>query len=130
MKQYGFDRLSRDLLILSVVCGAIAACTFFTWAGPILSAVAAVLALAVLLRAVSDKKERRQDELLGYERVTEAVKGFFSRLFGHRNGSATREAGYKYFKCPACGQQMRAPKGRGRIRVTCSGCGNVFERNV
>ena len=37
---------------------------------------------------------------------------------------------YKYFKCPSCGQVLRAPKGRGRIRVTCSRCHDVFERKV
>ena len=131
MKQYGFDRLSRDILILSVACGVPAACLSFTAAGPVLSAVAAVLALAVLLRAVSDKKERRQDELLGYERLTGAVTGFFKRLFGGAGKDRTvREAGYKYFSCPGCGRQMRAPKGRGRIRVTCSSCGRVFEKKV
>lgn len=37
---------------------------------------------------------------------------------------------YRYFKCPSCGQTLRAPKGRGRIRVTCSSCHNVFEKKV
>ena len=33
---------------------------------------------------------------------------------------------YKYFKCSKCGQKMRAPRGKGKIRVTCSKCKNVF----
>lgn len=33
---------------------------------------------------------------------------------------------YKYFKCPQCKQKMRAPRKKGKIRVTCSKCKNVF----
>ncbi len=33
---------------------------------------------------------------------------------------------YKYFKCPKCGQRLRAPKKKGKIRVTCSKCSNIF----
>lgn len=37
---------------------------------------------------------------------------------------------YMFFDCPGCGQKMRAPKGRGRIRVTCPKCGRTFETEV
>ncbi len=33
---------------------------------------------------------------------------------------------YKYFKCPECGQKIRAPRNKGKIRVTCSKCKHVF----
>ena len=32
----------------------------------------------------------------------------------------------KYFRCPQCKQMMRAPRHKGKIRVTCSKCGHVF----
>ena len=35
---------------------------------------------------------------------------------------------YCFFKCPQCGTVLRVPKGKGRIRITCRTCGNVFER--
>lgn len=34
---------------------------------------------------------------------------------------------HSYFKCPNCGQQLRVPKGKGTIRVTCRGCGASFQ---
>ena len=35
-----------------------------------------------------------------------------------------------YFKCPNCGQQLRAPKGKGKISVTCRSCGVSFEEKT
>ena len=37
---------------------------------------------------------------------------------------------YAYFQCPSCGQKMRAPRKKGKIRVRCHGCGNSFEKKV
>lgn len=37
---------------------------------------------------------------------------------------------YAYFKCPECRQKMRAPKGKGKIKVKCHKCGNEFSRKV
>ena len=43
---------------------------------------------------------------------------------------AQKDPGYKTFSCPNCKQKMRAPKGRGKIRVTCHSCGHIFEKKV
>lgn len=37
---------------------------------------------------------------------------------------------YKIFKCPSCKQKLRAPRGRGKIEVTCSKCHTVFIKKV
>lgn len=37
---------------------------------------------------------------------------------------------YAYFKCPGCGQKMRAPKGKGTIKVRCHACNATFNKNV
>ncbi len=37
---------------------------------------------------------------------------------------------YAYFTCPKCGQEMRAPKGKGKILVTCKNCGEKFEKKT
>lgn len=33
---------------------------------------------------------------------------------------------YKYFKCPNCKQELRVPRGRGKIAVTCKKCNTKF----
>ncbi|MEI5989281.1 hypothetical protein [Enterococcus crotali] len=37
---------------------------------------------------------------------------------------------YTFFKCPNCKQQLRAPKGKGKIKVTCSTCKEQFNKMV
>lgn len=37
---------------------------------------------------------------------------------------------YSYFYCPKCSFPLRAPRGKGRIRVTCSQCGHQFIKKV
>ena len=37
---------------------------------------------------------------------------------------------YRYFLCPSCGLKMRAPVGKGRIKVKCNKCGKEFETIV
>lgn len=34
---------------------------------------------------------------------------------------------YKHGTCPECGQKVRVPRGKGKLRVTCPKCGSKFE---
>lgn len=43
-------------------------------------------------------------------------------------GAAWRELRtYKHAKCTSCGQRVRVPRGKGRLRVTCPKCSTKFE---
>lgn len=37
---------------------------------------------------------------------------------------------YVYFKCPGCGQKMRAPREKGKIKVSCHKCSTSFHKKV
>mgnify|MGYP006916048174 CR=1 FL=1 len=50
----------------------------------------------------------------------------FSRWFSSRKQQWRDRKTYRYFRCPQCKQRIRAPRGKGKIRVTCSKCKNVF----
>ncbi len=39
-----------------------------------------------------------------------------------------QKAIYKYFKCPMCKQQVRVPRGHGKIIITCPKCREEFAR--
>lgn len=34
---------------------------------------------------------------------------------------------YKHVKCTSCGQKVRVPRNKGKLRVTCPKCGSKFE---
>jgi hypothetical protein len=37
---------------------------------------------------------------------------------------------FKFFKCPTCGDNVRVPRGLGRVSVTCRKCGERFEKKT
>ena len=37
---------------------------------------------------------------------------------------------YRFFKCPTCKQQVRVPKGHGKIEITCPKCRETFIRRT
>ena len=36
---------------------------------------------------------------------------------------------YKFFKCPTCKQEVRVPKGHGKIEITCPKCRERFVKH-
>lgn len=58
-------------------------------------------------------------------RFMKAARPFLSWLRLRRNIHRDKE--HVYFKCPSCGQQLRVPRGKGKITVTCRGCGASFQ---
>lgn len=46
--------------------------------------------------------------------------------FGSAKTRFAQRKVYRYFRCPRCRQQLRVPRGRGRISITCPKCGTSF----
>ncbi|NLD19282.1 MAG: hypothetical protein GX663_03410 [Clostridiales bacterium] len=64
---------------------------------------------------------------------------------GTYNGGSSRNAGsargfsgfstsddpnHKILRCPGCGEKLRVPKGKGKIRIKCPHCNTEFEKKV
>lgn len=81
-----------------------------------------ILIIVSLYRSLSRNLERRRAE---NARFLQAVRPIARRWNTFRARAHDRE--HRYFKCPNCGQQMRVPRGKGRITVHCRSCGAVFE---
>ncbi len=66
------------------------------------------------------------------EKYLEIKNSFTKPKKKQTGGSEVRrsDSRYRFFNCPGCGQKMRAPEGKGRIRVKCPECGKIFETEV
>lgn len=116
MGRYGVDQFSIFLLIAGLV---------FTIFGRLfwpLVFLGDLLYFYALFRLLSRNIMARQKELAGFLSVWKPVKNWFQ--FQSMRFSQRKQ--YKYFKCPNCKQQLRAPRGRGHIEVTCQKCHQVF----
>lgn len=129
--RYGMDRLNRTLIFAAV---GISIVSLFlsraSTAGLILSGVSTVLLLAALLRMFSRNFAARQSELYRYLAIENKVRAFWARLRGGYRKQADElkdRRKYKYLRCTQCAQRLRVPKGKGKLRVTCTRCGNRFE---
>lgn len=81
-----------------------------------------LLLFLTLFRMLSRNLDKRRAENAKFLQVVRPIK---HRFLSHR--ARVKDKEHRYFKCPNCGQQMRVPKGKGRITVHCRTCGATFE---
>jgi hypothetical protein len=118
MGRNGVDQLSIALLILGLLISIIGR-IFWLWP---LMAVCYLLYIWALFRMLSKNLTARRKENQWFLRIWKPVCGWISF---HCMAFRDRKQ-YKYFKCPNCGLRLRAPKGRGKIMVTCRSCHKEF----
>lgn len=81
-----------------------------------------IIMILWIFRVFSKNVSKRQAENTRYQYRIQKIRRKISSLKQHWKDRKT----YKYFRCPQCKQNMRAPKHKGKIRVTCSKCSHVF----
>ncbi|MDB1678914.1 MULTISPECIES: hypothetical protein [Enterococcus] len=124
--RYGkFDALNRLLLI-----GALLFSLFRRWLPFFIGYFVFALLIGVILyRFLSTKIYPRLNENQRFLKFAEQIKEKAHR-FSSKQPKKTTVNHYTFFACPTCHQNQRAPKGKGRIRVTCKKCGTQFETKV
>ncbi len=120
MGRNGTDQLSIALLIAGFV---ISLFSNFFW--PLIFLSYAIY-IWMLFRMFSRNVPARQRENQVFLRVWRPITQWFSF---QRTRFRDRKL-YRYFKCPHCGLRLRAPKGRGKIQVTCQKCHTEFIKRV
>lgn len=81
-----------------------------------------LLLLYAYFRMLSRNVHKRYAENIAFMQKTAGVRAKFGQL---QQRFALRKT-YRYFSCPHCRQQVRVPKGRGKISITCPKCGTQF----
>ena len=116
--RYGNDQLNIFLVVLYLILYLVYALTSFA---PIYW-VATVLIFWALFRLFSRNLAKRREENQKFLRKADPFLRWY-RL--HR--TMMRDKEHRYFKCPNCGQHLRVPRGKGKITVSCRGCGASFQ---
>ena len=116
--RYGGDQLNIFLLGLYLVLYLI------SWLAnlPLLYWLSLAVFAAVLYRMLSRNYARRREENARFMKLAGPVLSWL-RL----RRTIRRDKDHMYFKCPSCGQQLRVPRGKGKITVTCRSCGALFQ---
>lgn len=114
----GTDQLGLFTLVLYLVVWVI--WSFTQWA--VFSILEMILLFITLYRMLSRNLTKRRAENAKFLQKVRPIK---NRILSKRVQMKDKE--HRYFKCPNCGQQMRVPRGKGRITVHCRTCGATFE---
>lgn len=119
--RYGADQFSRFLNLFALVLLIL---------GIFLSRFLYLLGLVVLgyqvFRMFSRNTYRRRAENQWYLGKRYAVSVWFDQHFGKQRSRFQQRKVYRYFRCPQCRQELRVPRGRGKISITCPKCGTQF----
>lgn len=115
--RYGTDKLNLALLIAGLLLSLVGSLLFWP-----VTLLADALYIWALFRTFSRNIPARQREYAAFLRFWGPVESWLRT----RKVRFAQRKQYKYFKCPSCRQELRAPRGRGKIEVTCQKCHNVF----
>ena len=126
------NRVSLGCLIVailftfvSLVClrhEALTASTVFRILYYVVYGIGIVLAILWIFHVFSRNVSKRQAENTRFEYRMQKIR---RKLASLKQRWKDRKD-YKYFRCPNCKQMIRAPRHKGKIRVTCSKCGHIF----
>ena len=123
----GPDHISLAVLILALIVDVVFMFTNVKLVGQILSLI--IIAYAIFRMFSKNVTQRRTENykfVAWWSRLIGGIKGFFARIKYRAQDAKT----HKIFKCPNCKQKLRVPKGKGKITITCSKCGNKFTKKT
>ena len=110
--RYGTDRLNMVILAAGVATCLIGTLIPGVVAKLVFTAVSYGLMIWAICRTMSRNTYARYQENQKFSR-------FFDRL---------KDRQHRYYDCPKCRQNVRVPRGKGKIAITCPKCGERFIR--
>ena len=108
--RYGNDKLNMAILIAGLVVSIVNIFMPFAAVRLVLTLVSYVLMGLAIFRCLSRNTYKRYRENRRY------------LLWLQRY----RDKQHRYFDCPRCRQQVRVPKGKGKINISCPKCNHRF----
>ncbi len=80
-------------------------------------------AILFIFRMLSRNIEARRKENQKFLEITAPVRKITRKYKRRIRDGKT----YKYFSCPNCRKELRVPRGRGKIEITCPHCRHHFQ---
>jgi hypothetical protein len=127
LAQFMYGRYGTDAFTIFLLFAGIVVSIFGQIFGLlILIILSYAIYIYAIFRTFSKNISARQKELFYFNKVWTPIKKWFKieMMIWHDRKQ------YKYFRCPNCRQRLRAPRGRGRIEVTCQRCRKQFVKKV
>ena len=123
--RYGIDSLGYTLIIVSLVMSLVSSLTAAIWGtfSTVIWILSYVLLVWEIFRMLSRNimaRRRENDVFFGwFKPIKKFVKLSSNKLRDRKT--------HKYFVCPKCKNNLRVPKGRGEITITCPVCKTRFD---
>lgn len=121
--RYGVDQFAKFTMGVALVSIILA---IFTRRGSAVGAFLDTLGLAAIVytyfRIFSRNIQKRYQENQKYLSMTAGVR----RRFTQEKNLMNQRKTHHIYSCPACGQKIRIPRGKGKIEIDCPKCHTKF----
>lgn len=119
-KKYGIDEYGIFLVWIAIVAVLVA----YFIKSTLLNGISSFIVIYAIFRTMSTNiLKRSQENQIFLESVIDPIKG----IFGKNHKDKSKDDGFKYISCPSCGQRLRIPKNKGKIKVRCPKCKEKFD---
>ena len=123
LREFMYGRYGTDQLSLALIGGGFAFYILYVFTrSRLLYLVSLILYGIAAFRTLSKNHTKRRIENQKFMNLWYKLK---NKRGGIRAECEERKT-YKHFKCPACGQKIRIPRGRGKVEIRCPKCSNKF----
>ena len=110
MGRYGTDKLNMAILCTGLAFSVLASLIPGALIKMVFTAIAYAFMIVAIFRSLSRNIYKRYEE-------NRKFLLFFQNL---------KDKEHRYYTCPRCRQQVRVPKGKGKISITCPKCREKF----
>ena len=108
--RYGTDKLNMAILLAGLGCSVLASLLPGAAVKLTFATVSYIFMCLAIFRTLSRNIYKRYEE-------NRKFLLFFQKL---------KDKDHRYYNCPRCRQQVRVPKGKGKISITCPKCREKF----